>query len=340
MMKWEQMGSVSTIGVAHQVVAFGEILVLRGTQAVMGWNPQAEAFTWVHELPDDQLFGMKRLFRIGDEAVTIIDTGSGDARRVVWFEPGTGRVVRQVDCHLEPSQAGFVVADDIVFIHGMAPGRQSKCLRMDGRSGAILAEEDAPDGLELFALGGSVYMTAGSDGLFRTDVRGAGWNQIDFGAVTAAVGRGRRLFGFLVPSGSGSGWSLVCWDDVERKECGRVQMEVEQALLLAPADEPGLVAAYLDELGLWMMDVAAGRELWRIRPEDGWDAPSVVCTPGGIAIPTSRGQQRIEIRDLRTGQVHTEIPLAMGIVYYLFWVRDLLIVSSTRGLASFRLAGG
>jgi hypothetical protein len=336
-MSWKRIVTVETVGIAYDAAMVSGKPVFRGAQNVFGWQKDSKELAWVHPLPGDELFGMKRLFALPDSAVTLSDTHLDQPKSVVWLDPSTGAIKQERSYSINTSQQGFTATGDLLFLHGRTPENRWVLLRISAKTGEVLEQADAPSGVDICASSKRLYLSQQAEALFHTSVEAVQWTRADLEGAAGPFIWNDELFFSIVPADENPSWELAWWHANKARPAGRVRMEVAQALDVKPSPQAGVIAAHDAKRGLWVVDFEAATCRWSLPPERGERLSGVCWTPHGLvtAIKHAAGAARLENRDPATGKVLETLPGTRYDISRLYWLEDRLIASGLDGLESF-----
>lgn len=340
-MPWKRTATLQMMDPAFEARVESGVIVFRGAQSVFGWRKDAAELAWLHTMPDELLFGVKRLFPAPGTVVTLRQTRPGRTKYLVWLEPTTGRLKQEHAYSFEPSQDGFTAAGDFLFLHGNLPDGSGRLLRIASDTGDILEKVDAPLGRQLLASPRRLYLHEGSNGLSHTPVETTQWTHVGLGPLSEVTPWGRQLFFFQIPEDKKAGWELVWWDADEARPIGRMGTAATTGLVIRPSPREGVVAAYQMEQGLWLLDLSAEVSRWNLPLEAGDKLKAVCWTPHGLvtAIWRKGAAATLELRDAASGEIREALPSTLIGTSDLFWLEDRLIASGIDGLESFAWEG-
>ena len=340
-MPWKRTATVQINHAGYAARQFTGISVFRGAQSVFGWRKDSEKLAWTHDLPNDELFGMKRLAATPGSAITLCRTPAGTPKSIVWLDPATGAVQHEHTYTFEPSQNGFSATGDWLFLHGKTPERRWALLRISAQTGELLDQGDAPQGSTIHAVPGRLYLSEKRGDLFHSPVERVQWTQADVTNVTNATLWHHQLYFFVAPSTQQTPWQLAWWDATEGRPMGQVSLEPEQALIINPGSQASVVMAHTMDLGLWIVDFEAGTCRWKLAPTNSDSIQAVCWTPHGpvVAIKPQDAASRLELRDPASGEIRETLPSTRYDVVHLYWLEDRLVASAVDGLDAFAWEG-
>jgi hypothetical protein len=336
-MPWKHTATVETMEVGYDARPFGAFSVFRGAQCVFGWRKDSNQLAWMHALPRDALFGMKHLVTTPGAAITLNKPGLGEPKSLLWLDPVTGAVQQEHIYTFEPSQEGFAAAADFLFLHGRTPENRWALMRISADTGKVLEQGDAPIGLQLRATSQRLYLGQQQKALFHTPLDRVQWTQANLQGVTSISLWDDQLYFFLAPTSEQAYWELVWWQANEARVMGRARMETNQALIVKPGPQAGIVIAHALDLGLWLMDLGEGTCRWKLALAAGEKLKAALWTPHGLvtAIKVMGSAARLELRDSATGEVRETLPCSRYDIAHLYWMEERLIASAFDGLESF-----
>jgi len=341
-MTWHCTASVSASPgqscLAYDGVFLDGHWVLRGSQALFGWDGRSGRLAWTIGFEDDRPFAMKRLCTTAaGSAVTMIVTDAAGPKPLFAVDPASGRELWHREYLVEPSQVGLVASGNSVFVHGR--NRESKfyLLHIDGLTGELLADIPSPSGRGIYASGAHLYLHGQEEGVFHTDCETLAWQRHPVQSMGHLAVRYGQLYFFRKAKAGTGPWELAWWDACEARELISLTSDLPQSMLMALTPEPGQVVLYLDKLGIEMIDMREGRSLWTVEVPADDRLRAVVWTPHGlvVAIKSRVAGGLIEIRDPATGAVREAFTLDEHDPSRLYWSGAQLLVSSVSGLHAF-----